>query len=656
LILLYAALALNFIRLPKVAVTWEHDPGSHMSFEFYAREQAQFGLDVIQNVGPYGYLQYPHDYSGILPTQKLLFGIGFGLAVAWFALEARKYYGSAAARGVWFLALFFALVQPGEELDPISNLFLLLAAHHLLLSRHVGLGRFATDAVVWVLLGLLLLMKSTNVMLVGLLLLLVVVERVRTRRFLPLAWDLGWLGITVLGLWLHAGQKVSHAVAFMRGAMAFSKGYNEALATVGKPQMVWLGLVVLGLFALINALRFCQFRRYRFRLPLSLFEAACLFIFWKHGYVRAGHEVAFWAFMILGAPLLFLAHEPPSPQAETAAPRRPGPSGGSLWRTTFSLPGLGAVAVTITVLCTMCASRLEKNNPYFANYATWWAALKNPCHRIASNLGELADWPRHRQALQAELEQNREAAALPEVKKTIGDATIDEFGFLPGLILLNGFHYAPRPMPINFGATTGLLMRRNAEFYRNDATAPAYLLANIGQIDGRFAPQDDALALLEVLHRYQPLLADHGYLLLKRRAGQPNLERTPQDSRTIAWGERVALPSTTNALLWCAADIQYSFLGRCRAFLFHPSRVFIVLESQRRALRPMRLLPSGASTGFLLRPLILNGADFLAAYGIHAGADSVLTPPFDSLRLVAEDPDCFRPTIKLSFSAVEAKP
>jgi hypothetical protein len=210
-------------------------------------------------------------------------------------------------------------------------------------------------------------------------------------------------------------------------------------------------------------------------------------------------------------------------------------------------------------------------------------------------------------------------------------------------------------MPINFIATTEMLMKRNAEFYRDDAQAPAFLLANIGQIDGRFAPQDDALALVEVLWRYRPQLADQGYVLLKRVPGRPNLERILHDTRTITWGESVAIPSTNGKMLWCAADIQYSLRGRARSFLFHPSRVFIVLESPGRRLGPVRLLPSGASTGFLLRPLILNGVDFLAAYGIHIRADSAVMPAFDRLRFVAEDPDCVLPNIKLSFSTVEAK-
>jgi hypothetical protein len=657
LVLLYALLALNFTRLPKKVATQQHDTGSQMSFEFYARAKYQFGLDVIQNVGPYGYLQYPHVYSGILPAQKLVFGIAFGLVAAWFALGARRYFSTTAGQVVWFLAIFLQLVTADEQLDPISDLLILMAGHHLLMSDGRGALRYIQDAVLCVFLGLMFLLKSTNVLVLGMLMLLVIFERVRTRRFLALAGNLGCFVITALLLWIHAGQKISNAAAFMRGAMEFSKGYNEALYMIGQVEMVWLALVVLALFALINLLRVWRFRTYWHRLPTSVFEAACLYIIWKHGYVRADHAALFWSFMLPAAPLLFLAHERPEMSASPRTAPPPARGKSKNFGGVFSMYRLGALSVGVAVICTIGASRLEQGKPNYAAYATLWTAIASPFEMIGGNFWELADWPAHLKALKAELAASRQDAALPEVKKAIGDATIDDFGFYPGLMLLNDFHYTPRPMPINFGATTEALMKRNAEFYQNDATGPAYLLADIAQIDGRLAPQDDALALIEVLERYQPRLMDHGHILLKRLQDRPALEWVPLESRTIAWGEAVPVPATNGNMLWCTAEINYTLLGRARSFLFRPAPAYIVFESHAMRLGPIRVLASGARTGFLLRPLILNGVDFLAAYGVHVEPSSALAPEFDTIRFVTEDQyqSCFQPAIKLTFSTVEPK-
>jgi hypothetical protein len=625
-----------------------------MSFEFYAQAKYQFGRDVIQNVGPYGYLQYPAVYSGILPNEKLGFGILFGLVLGWFVLEGRRFFPTTAGKVTWFLAIFFSMGLPGEELDPVSDLLILLAGHQLLMSDRTGAFRYIQDAVLCVFLGLLLLLKSTNLLLIGLLMMLVVFERVRTRRFPELAWNLGWVSVSAFGLWVRAGQKISNAAAFFRGAMEFSKGYNEAMWMRGKPELAWLALTVLGLFALVNLLRVWQFRLYWHRLPTSVFEAACLFVSWKHGYVRTDHAALFWSFIIPAAPLLFLAQEPPPAPAR---PRNPAHGASADSRPAFSFYRVAAVSVAVTILCTIWAACLEKDQPAYRAYASIWAAVESPLSRMYEHVRELADWPGQLRLLRSELAANRSDAALPEVRHVVGDATIDDFGFYPGLMLLNDFHYTPRPMPINFAATTEMLMRRNAEFYQNDASGPSYLLADIAQFDGRLPPQDDALALPEVLTRYQPVLVEHGHILLKRVPGRPLLERVPLESRSVAWGQAVPLPKTNARTLWCAIDIQYSLLGRVRSFLFRPAPVYMVFESPDMQLGPVRMLASGARTGFLLRPLIMNAADFLAVYGTNRPASSGPAPDFDTIRLVTEDQyrDCFQPAIKLAFSTIKSK-
>ncbi len=657
LILLYLLLALNFIRLPKIAVNLTHDPGSHMSFEFYARAKYQFGLDVIQNVGPYGYLQYPYDYSGILPVQKLLFGIFFGMGAAWLALGARRYFFSLTAKITWFAALFMMPVPEHEDLDPVSYVFIFLAGHRLLMPGRGGTLRLVSDGVLCAILGLLCMLKSMNVMLVGLLMMLVVIERVRARRLLELAMNLGCVGTTALLLWLHAGQKISNALVFMHGATEFSKGYNEALSTVGRPEMVWLGVGVIGLFGAINIIRALKFRSYLHRLTTSVFESACVFIVWKHGYVRSGHELIFWAVVFSLAPLLFWAHErPPGKDSQggektATPPAAPG-------RANFGIYRFGIAAMMVTFICSFAAARVDSANKNFAAFQDPFTAIVTPVSFMGSNCKILLNWPGQLQALKAELEHNRAEAELPSVKAAIGNASIDEFGYLPGVVLLDGFRYTPRPMPITFGATTKMLMEKNAEFYRNDATAPAFLLANLGQLDGRFAPQDDAVAWPEVLERYQPVLADHGFLLLKRVPGRPELERTFLSSQTVKWGESVSVPGSGTNMLWCSVAIKSSLAGRIRSFLFQPAQLYIILQPQvDRRTGPTRLLQSGASTGFLLRPLVQNAIDYLGVYGVHAQPVNALTPPFDHMGFVIspDDQAFFRPDITVSFWTIAPK-
>jgi hypothetical protein len=657
LVVLFVLLALRHICLPNSSVNMSHDLGSHMSFEFYARAKYLFGVDVIQNVGPYGYLSYPFDYSGILPTQKLLFGVIFGLILAWSAVAARTFFHSMIGKTVWFAALFLAMVPGVEEFDPACNLFVLLAAHYLLLGERDRKWKLLSDTVLCVALGLLCLTKFTETVLSCFLMLLVVVDRLFSRRWRDLAYNAGGFGITACVLWFLAGQRVSNVAAFAKGAIEFSKGYSEALSYAGKPELVFLGAAVLAIFAVANILRALKFRVYRHRLLTTIYECAYLYVIWKHGYNRAGHEFMFWEFIILAVPLLFLAHEAPLLEAASSGEATAGNQAGGPIRKNVSMYQLAGIPVALVVVCAILAARVGSTNPDFAGYANPWEAVVRPLERMASNVDGLVDWPGRLRYLKTMLEKNREDAALPEVKKVVGDSSIDMFGFLPGLILLNDLNYHPRPLPINFAATTPELMEKNAAFYQNDATAPKFLLAEIGQIDARFPPQDDALALPEVLEHYAPLLSDHGFLLLERTPGQPDLERKFISSTNVEWGDSIPMPPTGTNLLWCSADIRFSLMGRARSFVYQPPLLYIVLESPDRRLGPTRMLQSGASTGFLLRPVILNGVDFLAVYGRHAQSTSQLTPTFDNVRFVInrEDEAFFEPDIKVSFWSVGPK-
>ena len=416
------------------------------------------------------------------------------------------------------------------------------------------------------------------------------------------------------------------------------------------------GGAVLGAFAVVNILRVMKFRIYGHRLFTAFFECACLFVVWKHGHNRAGHEVMFWEFIIPAAPLLFMAHEAPMSEEPDSFVASPGPAGEGLMHTSVSMHQLAGVPVVFVVVCAFLAARVESDDPDFAGYANPLAALVKPLERMASNVEGMVNWPARLSVLKSSLEENRADAALPEVKKVVGNDTIDMFGFLPGLVLLNDLNYHPRPVPINFAATTPLLMEKNAAFYRDDATAPKFLLANIGQIVARFPPQDDALALPEVFEHYTPLLSDHGFLLLQRTPGQPDLERIFISSTNVEWGEHTSAgdwhkPALVFSGHKVLSDGAGALISLSTAAVVHCAGV------PGRHLGPTRMLQSGAGMGFLLRPLILNDVDFLAVYGRRAESTSTLTPQFDNLRFVInrEDEAFFEPDIKVSFWSIGPK-
>src|SRR5436190_2109105 len=67
-----ALLALSLLEFPTTAFDLNHDRSSHASFDYFAAHHFQFGQQIYQNVGPYGYVHYAATYSGYLRVQKIL--------------------------------------------------------------------------------------------------------------------------------------------------------------------------------------------------------------------------------------------------------------------------------------------------------------------------------------------------------------------------------------------------------------------------------------------------------------------------------------------------------------------------------------------------------------------------------------------------------
>ena len=62
--------------------------------------------------------------------------------------------------------------------------------------------------------------------------------------------------------------------------------------------------------------------------------------------------------------------------------------------------------------------------------------------------------------------------ALPQIKRTIGQSTVDVFGYGQSLAIANDLNYTPRPIFQGYSAYTPALVKANADFYRS-AGAPS---------------------------------------------------------------------------------------------------------------------------------------------------------------------------------------
>lgn len=651
LVALYLVYFLLSVQLPHVADNWTCDLGGQMAFDYCAKNRYQVGIDIVHIIGPYGFLQYPHTYSGFLVAEKAVFGIFFGAMFSLLVLRACRYFSGRLAQGIWLLAVIPTAIPAdpgGAGPDVLYYLTILMAAHHLLTRDRYASSRLF-DLVLLTLLTLLALTKGTNLILVTLLMGALVCWHVQRRRYRAIAWEYGAVGAAFLVFWVLAGQHLENIPRFLLGMFSITSGYNEAMAlsVPGSEYLVGLALGVWAVFFAATAVRLWFFRRFLERALLIGFEFALLFLVWKHGYIRADqHLMHFWTFVPAASVLWFIAHER-NTWGGTAAPR------------------LGILAAGCVFVLTGCA--LFSGPMATAMESTVRAMCCVKGERIGEDLRGLLHGRARFAALDEALARNRAVIAVPRIAATVADATVDFYGWMPGLVLLNGLNYKPRPMPVSFNVYNEGLMRVNAEFYRKDASAPSYVIAGIKAIDDRLAPQDDALALLELLRHYQYDFTDDGswLVVLKRAPGRADEPMKPLGPpQQYAWGESIPLPDPHGDFLWCTVDIRYSLWGRLKSFLFKPRPVFINLNSQGKAFARFRFLPCAGKVGFLANPIILHNLDLLSVYSVVTSGPFPKTPQPDSIGFQTEPNDVsdgeavdvseLEPNIAVSFFTVPA--
>ena len=611
-----------------------------MAFEWYSLHHYQFGVDVIQNVGPYGFLQYPAEYSGLLPYRKVLFSAALAILVGLLAHRALRYF-EKPGKVLWIACLFLMPVPIGFAIDPVLYLVMVLAAHHLVTRRTHG-DAWVISGIVWIFMALLCLMKATNLAIAGLLICVPTICNVLDRRYRFIAFDLLCFFASLIAFWMLADQRLANFPRYVHDTFLFTSGYNEAMwfSIDLDTALVCLAVGVMALFAYVNILRLRRAPRDLFRLLLAIYEAGCVFIVWKHGYVRADyfHVEYFWCFMLPGSVLMLLGNSSSDP---TEAPK-------PIRRRLFSPDRFSdrqkrlASTVITACLCYIAFSLGGPNIPW-------------PGEQIENNVLFGLHWNQRIANLDASVNRHKTFAALPEVKRAVGDATIDDFGKIPSVILLNDLNYHPRPMAITFAAYNQAIQQRNAEFYRNPQTAPRFVYISPASIDQRFYAQDDSLALLQLLAHYKfdfqgPL---HDYVLLERRYTiEPVVQLTPIVTQTTSWNTWIDVPRQRGKGLWCIVHIKPTIAGQLRSFLYKPSPVMIELAANEWKDASYRFLTGEGPTGFLIDPLILQETDLLPCYGI-APDPALHTPPIDKIRFLKDGNWWFKSDLEVTFSTVD---
>jgi hypothetical protein len=432
--------------------------------------------------------------------------------------------------------------------------------------------------------------------------------------------------------------------------------------------------LALEILLLLSAAVLLQARLLRRQPPILLATAylgGVAFIIWKHAFVRQDvfHTSIFFAFTMLVPFVLHALY--PTPDYRPAWGTL---LGGSLvlalcaheyWlglpqtvlvlSAPFLLRGVlfhrpgdrrkRYALVVAAVLLALFIQRVEDD----------WTCLSGRYDRFRRNAAAALAPAAMRGELEAVREGCRERWSLPRTRAAVGDAPIDFFGNAQGVLLLNDLNYSPRPVFQSYSVFTPYLADANARFYRGPA-APEFVLLRFDPIDRRPAPAEDGPALLEVLRRYRPVLAEKSFVLL-RHGGMPPADRSRADEavveRTVRIGEEVRLDDLPGTYQAVSLHFEHTAWGKARLLLYKPPELNVEARmGGENGWRLFRLIPGMASSEFLLNPLLEDGNDLLGLYRRAPGRRVT------SLRVQPPDEDwaSYRPEFRLTVRCLKDLP
>ncbi len=252
-------------------------------------------------------------------------------------------------------------------------------------------------------------------------------------------------------------------------------------------------------------------------------------------------------------------------------------------------------------------------------------------------------------------EQTRRNLAVVKLPSSWSDriaaegADIDSLPWEISLLPANGFRWTPNPAVQLLSAHTQELDLRVARHFAGGG--PRMLIVSNEDPAGGGMFFEAPATWREVLAHYEPIEIDrvHQRLLLRKTA-QPRLGPPQETSQqTIRFGETIEVP-VGNDLLAAELYFRWSLRGVLRKSLFRvpPLRIEIQTANGRKML--LRLLPSTARDGILLRPFAADFDDFERLFSDIEG-DGVVR-----FRLLADEVECFEADILCVWRRVKSGP
>ncbi|MBI4854895.1 MAG: tetratricopeptide repeat protein [Acidobacteria bacterium] len=204
-----------------------------------------------------------------------------------------------------------------------------------------------------------------------------------------------------------------------------------------------------------------------------------------------------------------------------------------------------------------------------------------------------------------ELEKERDSFPLKPL-----EGSVDIHSHTQVAVIANKFNYTPRPIFQSYITYSPLLSEINSKYFSK--TPPDYLLFSNKTIDTRYPTLDDSLSYLEFLTKYQikDISPKSDFLILQHTKNTNTYSFTQENTVETTFNKEVSIPKLDKGVVWVKIDIEYSTVGNIFSKIYKPMPLYLnVITKSNKKYRYFLPTPM-AKTGFLLSPLIKNNQDF----------------------------------------------
>ena len=371
---------------------------------------------------------------------------------------------------------------------------------------------------------------------------------------------------------------------YISSGLQLINAYNDAMGIHGDP--VFVRYLIVALFLILGFAAWAGYRvvqiivhqeilKHREELLMLGALSLYLFILFKSGFVRTDgtHVVYFFRGIIFTVSLLYL----------------------------FALQNSKQKIVVLYSWLTLSASIWAVvTMPGVNNYLTT-NLIRDKANQVINYIADFGDYRNFAEKTQA-THQNS------ELKKIIGNKTVDVVPVEISQVYFNSLAYRPRPVIQSYSAYNSYLDVLNSHKY-DQPTSPDFILFSLKSIDYRYPFFDETRTKLSILSGYQTEQVLEDQVVLAKREHPKKLTEGNEEIKTVKFGEDFIIPKTTS-LQFTRVLIEYSFLGKLRRLFFKPPELTSTLTLENGDQYKFRVIPTILSGGVILNKFIDSNEEF----------------------------------------------